>query len=216
MISPLQWRAPMDLTTNPEWQQLAIYAVGTAVLLILLFNIPFIGRMLRALFSMGLLAFCLFILFQQAPYDPTLAGVKSRLGLDDQIVSGKDVRIAMSRDGHFWARVNINGVERHMLVDSGATITALSQATADSASVERKANMMPVVMQTANGAVRVETGSIDRLQIGSIQARNLKVVISPAFGPVDILGMNFLSQLASWRAEGRTLILVPQSVLKET
>lgn len=215
MISPLQWRVPMDLTTDPEWQQLAIYAVGAAVLLILLFNIPFIGRMLRALFSMGLLAFCLFILFQQAPYDPTLARVKSRLGLDDQIVSGKDVHIAMRRDGHFWARVNINGVERHMLVDSGATITALSQATADSASVERNANMMPVVMQTDNGAVRVETGSIDRLQIRSIQARNFKVVISSALGPVDILGMNFLSQIASWRAEGRTLILVPPSVLKE-
>lgn len=163
-----------------------------------------------------LLAICLFILFQQAPDEPKLTRVKSRLGLDDQIVSGKDVRIAMSRDGHFWARVNINGVERRMLVDSGATMTALSQATADSASVERTANMMPVVMQTANGAVRVETGSIDRLLIGSIQARNLKVVISPALSPIDILGMNFLSQLASWLVEGRTLILVPSIISEES
>ncbi|MDR7157021.1 aspartyl protease family protein [Sphingobium xenophagum] len=216
MTSPLQWRGPAELTTNPEWQQLAIYAVGAAVLLILLFNIPFIGRILRALFSTAMLAFCLFILFKQAPFDPTLAKVKSKLGLDDQMVYGKDVRISMSQDGHFWARVKINGVERRMLVDSGATITAISQATADSASVERTANMMPVVMQTANGAVRVDTGSIDRLHIGSIQARNLKVVISPALGPVDILGMNFLSQLASWRVEGRTLILVPPSVSEES
>ncbi|MEC3950813.1 retropepsin-like aspartic protease family protein [Sphingobium sp. HWE2-09] len=216
MTSPLQWHGPVELTTNPEWPQLAIYAVGAAILLIVLFNIPFIGRILCALFSVGLLALCLFILFQQAPFDPTLARLKSRLGLDDQMVSGKDVRIAMSRDGHFWARVKINGVERHMLVDSGATITAISQTTADSASVERNTNMMPVVMQTANGAVTVATGSIDRLHIGAIQARNLKVVISPALGPVDILGMNFLSQLASWRVEGRTLILVPRSVSEQS
>src|SRR3546814_2940963 len=45
--------------------------------------------------------------------------------------------------------------------------------------------------------------------LGGITARDLKVVISPALGDIDVLGMNFLSQLASWRVEGRTLILVP-------
>jgi len=39
----------------------------------------------------------------------------------------------------------------------------------------------------------------------------LKAVISPALGPVDILGMNFLSQMESWRVEGRVLILTPKA-----
>src|SRR3546814_4577440 len=42
--------------------------------------------------------------------------------------------------------------------------------------------------------------------LGGITARDLKVAISPALGDIDVLGMNFLSQLASWRVEGRTLI----------
>ena len=29
------------------------------------------------------------------------------------------------------------------------------------------------------------------------------------FGDIDVLGMNFLSRLKSWRVEGRTLILTP-------
>lgn len=211
MIAALRWRGPVEISANPEWQQLAIYAVGAAIILIILFNIPFVGRILRALFSVGMLALCLFFLFQQAPFDPTLSRIKSQLGLDDQRVTGRDVRIAMSPDGHFWTRVSINGVQRRMLIDSGATISAISEKTAAEANVDKGAGLMPVILQTANGAVRAETGSIDRLTVGTIEARNLKTVISPALGPIDILGMNFLSQLASWRVEGRTLIMVPAS-----
>lgn len=211
MIATLRWRGPVEISVNPEWQQMAIYAVGAAVVLVILFNIPFIGRILRTLFSIGFLALCLFFLFQQAPFDPTLSRIRAQLGLDDQRVTGKDVRIAMSPDGHFWARVSINGAQRRMLIDSGATISAISEETATQANVVKGTSLVPVILQTANGAVRAETGSIDRLAVGSIQARNLKTVISPALGPVDILGMNFLSQLASWRVEGRTLILVPTS-----
>lgn len=200
----------MPITINPEWQQMAIYAAGAALLLIILFRIPFIGGILRALFSFALLAFCLFLLLQQAPFDPNLSRLTAQLGLDSQSVAGGDVRIRMARDGHFWARASINGVERRMLVDSGATVTALSQGTAQQAGVESGGGLLPVMMRTANGTVRAETGSVETLRLGNITARNLHVVVSPALGDVDVLGMNFLSQLASWRVEGRELILVPK------
>jgi len=117
----------------------------------------------------------------------------------------------MSQDGHFWARATVNGVPRRMLIDSGATVTAISQSTARAASVAPQSGIVPVLMRTANGTVRVETGTIDRLEIGGLEARDLSAVISPALGDVDILGMNFLTQLASWRVEGRTLILEPSA-----
>jgi aspartyl protease family protein len=194
---------------STEWQQIAIYAVIAAVALVLIQRIPFIGRIVRFAFSVGLLALCLFLLFQQAPYEPSLARIASRLGLNSQEVSGGEVRIRMSPDGHFWARAKINGVERRMLVDSGATITAISEQTASAASVGAGTSLVPVVLQTANGLAQARTGSVKRLQLGSIAAKDLKVAISPALGDMDVLGMNFLSDLASWRVEGRTLILVP-------
>jgi aspartyl protease family protein len=40
-------------------------------------------------------------------------------------------------------------------------------------------------------------------------ARNLKVVTALGLGELDVLGMNFLSRLQSWRVEGNTLVLVP-------
>ena len=44
---------------------------------------------------------------------------------------------------------------------------------------------------------------------GNVIARDLPVVVSPAFGDTDVLGMNFLSRLKSWRVEERTLVLTP-------
>lgn len=199
----------MPVTTFPEWQQLALYAAGAALVLIILFNIPFVGRLFRALFSFAILAFMLFVLFQQAPYDPVLSRWTDRLGLSSQHVAGDEVRIAMASDGHFWAQVAINGVEQRMLIDSGATITALSADTARRAQVDREPSIAPVMLRTANGMVRADTGTVERLQMAGIEARNLKVVISPAFGDTSVIGMNFLSQLESWRVEGNTLILVP-------
>jgi len=57
--------------------------------------------------------------------------------------------------------------------------------------------------------VHAKAGTVDALAVGAIEARRLKVVISPALRNTDVLGMNFLSQLAAWRVEGRTLFLVP-------
>jgi aspartyl protease family protein len=198
-----------DLAPHLSGDQLAIYAVGAALILVILFKIPYLGRVFRALFSFALLAFGIFLILQQAPFDPNLSRITASLGLDSQTVVGDEVRIPMSRDGHFWAKVSLNGTERRMLVDSGATVTALSEATAEKAGVKADSTLVPLIMKTANGTVRADAGTIDRLAIGAIEARKLKVVISPGLGDTDVLGMNFLSELESWRVEGRTLILKP-------
>lgn len=196
-------------TPVPEWQQLALYAVVAAVLIMLLQRIPVVGRIVRFTFSAGLLAFLIFILLQQAPYQPELARFTQRLGLDDQTVAGKELRVRMSPDGHFWALASINGAKRRMLIDSGATVTAISSSTARDAGVDTATGLAPVVLRTANGAAPARTGAIDELRVGNIVARNLRVVTAPGLGDLDVLGMNFLSKLDSWRVEGRTLILVP-------
>jgi len=208
--------SPSDLSLDLPWQTLAIYAAGAALILFILFKIPYVGRIFRALFSFALLAFGIFLLLQQAPFDPNLSRITASLGLDKQEVVGSEVRIPMSGDGHFWAEVQINGERRRMLVDSGATVTALSVATARAADIEADETLVPMLMKTANGTVRADAGTVASLRIGSIEARKLKVVISPGLGDTDVLGMNFLSELASWRVEGRTLILAPEAGISKT
>jgi aspartyl protease family protein len=144
-----------------------------------------------------------------------LAGLSEKFGSERQVVEGDTVRIRMSPDGHFWARVTLNGVERRMLVDSGATITALSRDTADAAGI-KPGRGLPVLIEMANGTVQARSARADDVAIGGLATHDLHVVVSDSFGDLDVLGMNFLSRLKSWRVEGRTLILEPADHEDET
>ena len=138
-----------------------------------------------------------------------ISGTRTLFYGPDQSVVGSEVRIPMADDGHFWARATINGVERVMLVDSGATVTALSTTTAASAKIDLDGMAAPAVVSTANGTVTGKSATIASLKVGGITATDLPTIVAPEFGDQDVLGMNFLSRLKSWRVEGKTLILTP-------
>ncbi|WP_247594641.1 hypothetical protein [Sphingopyxis sp. PAMC25046] len=89
----------MPVTTNLSWDALALYDMGGAPILILLFNIPYVGRALRALFSFAILAFAIFLVLQQAPLDPGLSRVTAALDIERQQVSGEELRIPMAATG---------------------------------------------------------------------------------------------------------------------
>lgn len=197
------------LAANPEWQHIALYAILAAAVIVVLQRLPYVGRIFRFVFSFAILAFALFLLFQEVPYQPSLARLSETLGLDNQEVTGNELRVRMSPDGHFWVNGFVNGVPTRMLIDSGATITAISTHTAHTAGVGTGAGLVPVMLHTANGVAPAGTGTIKELRVGNIVARNLKVVSAPGLGDMDVIGMNFLSKLDSWSVQDHTLILVP-------
>jgi aspartyl protease family protein len=187
-----------------------ILLLGLVVLLgVLARQVPILGTALRVASWVVLIVLAGIAIDQRERFDPYVGNILRALKLEDQQVSGEEVRVRMSPDGHFWVRASIGGVERRMLVDSGATVTALSLPTATAAGIEAKDELFPVLLRTANGTIAAKTGMLGELRFGTIVARDLPVVVSPAFGNTDVLGMNFLSKLKSWRVEGRTLILQP-------
>ncbi|MDF7773929.1 TIGR02281 family clan AA aspartic protease [Sphingomonas sp. AOB5] len=164
--------------------------------------------LIQSLISWAAIGIIAFIAFShQQEIAAILARASDRLGYEQQKVEGDTVRIPMSRDGHFWAKVTINGVERRMLVDSGATVTALSETTAREAGIGPGG--LPVVIETANGSVQARSTRLDLIEVGPLKTRDLEIVVSRSFGEFDVLGMNFLSRLQSWRVEGKTLVLEP-------
>lgn len=172
-------------------------------------RVPFLRMVTMLATWVGLFVVLAIVINQRGRFDPYLARFTSMLHLSDQQVVGEEIRIRMSADGHFWANATVGGVQRRMLVDSGATVTALSTATAAAAGLKVEKPLFPMLIQTANGQVTARTSTIPSLRLGNVVARGLPVVVAPAFGETDVLGMNFLSRLKSWRVEGRTLILTP-------
>ncbi|HWU73397.1 MAG TPA: TIGR02281 family clan AA aspartic protease [Sphingomonas sp.] len=191
---------------------LPLYALIAAIIVVMLLARRFrvVGRLLSTAALIVSLGLIVMLVGERGRFDPMFARVAKILHLEDgQQVVGKEMRVPMADDGHFWVKVRFGTVERRMLVDSGATVTALSTETAEAAGLRPTPSPFPMIIQTANGSVRAETATVPELRIGNIVARDLPVVSSPAFGDMDVIGMNFLSRLKSWRVEGRTLILTP-------
>ena len=197
---------PVDLSNPP----MLYVALGVLLLAaVVARRVPVLRTIVSLVIWGGLAVVLVTVLNQRERFDPYVGRVAEALNLDSQSVSGTETRIRMAGDGHFWVNVTLDGVTRRMLVDSGATITALSTSTAAAAGLEPKAAMFPVLLRTANGTISAQTADVGELRLGNVVARDLPVVVSPAFGETNVLGMNFLSKLKSWRVEERTLILVP-------
>jgi len=117
-----------------------------------------------------------------------------------------ETRVRLAPDGHFWVEAELNGEAVRFLVDSGATTTSISRATAERVGIQ-PGKGFPALVKTANGTVPVQRGRAASLRVGNIERRNVAVHISEAFGDMNVIGMNFLSSLKSWGVEERTLIL---------
>lgn len=188
---------------------LYVLIAGVVAVMIVARRIPVFGRLLSFAVTASAIVIVTLLVAERAQFDPTFARMAQRFSLGGQQVVGREMRVPIASDGHFWVRVKLGNVERRMLVDSGATVTAISSDTAAQAGIEPNASLMPVVMQTANGSVSAQTAVAPELRIGNVVARDLPVVVSPAFGDMNVLGMNFLSRLKSWRVEDGVLILQP-------
>ena len=122
------------------------------------------------------------------------------------ITAASEVRIPIADDGHFWVQATVNGHMSRFLIDSGASTTTLSRGTARSAGVSD--NGPHNLVDTANGAATMIEATADKVELGPIVRTDLPVDINDR-DQINVLGMNFLSSLSSWRVESNYLILRP-------
>jgi aspartyl protease family protein len=122
------------------------------------------------------------------------------------VEQGRETRIPMAIDGHFWVDAKLNGRDVKFLVDSGATTTTIDRKTAMRARVPISPRR-DLYVRTGNGVVRVASGRADELAVGGIRRHDVVVEIADN-DDLNVLGMNYLSSLSRWGVEGRWLVLV--------
>jgi aspartyl protease family protein len=122
------------------------------------------------------------------------------------VEQGKETRIPMAIDGHFWVNAKLNGKDVKFLVDSGATLTTVDRDTANSAQLDVSPRADEFV-RTGNGVIRVRSARADELVIGGITRKDVGMQVADN-DDLNVLGMNYLSSLSRWGVEGRWLVLV--------
>jgi aspartyl protease family protein len=122
------------------------------------------------------------------------------------VQQGRETRIPMAIDGHFWVEARLNGQKVRFLVDSGATMTTVDRQTALKAGVQVSPERDQFV-RTGNGIIRVSSGRAAELEVGGITRSDVGLQVADN-DDLNVLGMNFLSSLSRWGVEGRWLVLV--------
>lgn len=117
------------------------------------------------------------------------------------------VEISMGRNGHFQAEAEVNGRSIDVMVDTGATLVALTYEDAERAGIYVRDSDFTHRVNTANGTGRVAPVTIERISIGDITVRNVQGAVMES-GKLNktLLGMAFLGRLG--RAEMKKGVLV--------
>jgi aspartyl protease family protein len=186
----------------------AIYYVMVIVLVLsslVSMRLP-IGKALKMVLAWAAIFGIAFVLFA---FRGEFTGVADRLRAEatgSPILEGGEVRIPVADDGHFWVGATINGHAARFLVDSGASVTTISDETARAAGIST--NGRTVYVDTANGRAPVRQAYADKLEVGTIERTDFPVDVNER-DQSNVLGMNFLSSLHGWRVEGHDLVLRP-------
>ncbi len=134
-----------------------------------------------------------------------MGGTPIDLGAEPTAGSGSRIVLSMGSGGHFGSAGSINGKPVVFMVDTGATLVAMSQSQADRIGLRYKDAPRGLV-QTANGAVPVHSVRLASLRIGDVTVRDVDAVVMPAGMNQVLLGNSFLSRF-QMRLDNTTMTL---------
>jgi aspartyl protease family protein len=130
-----------------------------------------------------------------------------RMGQMYQATAGNAASVRLQADGrgHFIADGAINGAATRFLVDTGATVIALSAEEAKRMGISY-VNGQAGVVQTAAGPTQAYRVTLDSVRVGGVTLNGLDAVVVERGLTVNLLGMNFLNRM-EMRRDGDTMVL---------
>lgn len=128
-------------------------------------------------------------------------------GSEAVVTSGGDIELRRNADAHFYAEADVNGGKVNFLVDTGASIVALSWADARAVGIDPSTLSFDYPIHTAGGTVNTARVRLGRLAIGPIERRDVAAAVMPEGIDVSLLGLTFLDTLSSYQISGDRLTL---------
>ena len=108
---------------------------------------------------------------------------------------GGEMALDREGDGHFYAQVSVEGSDYRMLVDTGATVVALTGEDARNMGLDWDPNALAPVARGVGGPVMGVPVTIRDMAVGDFEARDVPAVIIPDGLAISLLGQSFLSHV---------------------
>jgi aspartyl protease family protein len=128
-----------------------------------------------------------------------------------QAVPGYAHQVALAADesGHYIADATVNGISVEVIVDTGATMVALTADTARRLGIRPDQSEYSIAVSTANGATTAALVKLSHIRLGSVDVYDVEAAVMPPGAlSINLLGMSFLNKLSRFQAGGGQLVLV--------
>lgn len=121
--------------------------------------------------------------------------------------NGHEAVLLRDDDSHFYANVEVNGRTVRMIVDSGASIIALTRADAEAIGIDVDAIPEMGRANTAGGVVPLRPVELDKVGIDGVEVVGVQAAVIDSDMPASLLGQSYLSRLQSVKVEGDRMTL---------
>lgn len=135
---------------------------------------------------------------------PTIAQVTPA----EPALGANSALLRREEDGHYWARADIGGTSIKLLVDTGASIVALTWNDAQRLDLEPEQLDFIWAINTANGETFGASVLLPSIRIGDVEIEDVEaMVLQDGLLENSLLGMSFLGKLYSYEFKQSSLII---------
>jgi aspartyl protease family protein len=122
--------------------------------------------------------------------------------------NSRSVVVPRSSRGHFEVDGRVNGRRLGFMVDTGASLIALTAHDAARLGIHPAQNAFIAEVKTANGMVRGAPVQLDSVEVGNLELHDVAALVLPDQALSDnLLGLSFLSRLHRFEYSDGRLVL---------
>lgn len=123
------------------------------------------------------------------------------------VTNGSSTSISKAADGHFWVEARVNSSSVKFLVDTGASVVALTPLDAQLAGINLQTLKYTAQVNTASGPVMAAPVTLSVISVGNVSVRNVRAVVISKGLPHSLLGMSYLGELQTVEVSKGAMIL---------
>ena len=116
--------------------------------------------------------------------------------------------VSPDRQGHFRVAARVDGRNMDFMVDTGASVIALTARDAARLGMRPMRSEFTAAVKTANGTVKAAPVRLMSVDVGGLTVRDVRALVLPDEAlSENLLGLSFLSRLRRFEYAGGKLVL---------
>lgn len=122
---------------------------------------------------------------------------------------GAPAKVLKGLDGHYWADALIEGRAVRVMVDTGASVVALTRTDAARLGLKLTSDDFSGTIITASGPVRAAPVELQAVAVAGARVERVQALVVERGLPHSLLGMSYLGRLSAFTATPASLTLRP-------